>query len=110
MTTRILSALALVLACAASPAQATDTSSLSAFVQSCKGDAKGCHSMVFDVIAAARNNHYGCIPPALSTDAAADQLLDWLKDAADKNPKFEKERLVDVMWTGVDEAWPCHKK
>jgi|WetSurMetagenome_2_1015567.scaffolds.fasta_scaffold344430_1 hypothetical protein len=112
MTTRILSALALsaaVLACATGPAAATDTSSLPAFVQSCAGDAKGCHSITLNAVITARSNHYGCIPKAVSDDAAADQLLDWLKNTANSNPKYEKEALPDLMWTGIDEIWPCHK-
>jgi hypothetical protein len=113
MTTHILSALALsaaVLAFASGPAQATDTSSLPAFVQSCAGDAKGCHSITLNAIITARSNRYGCIPKALSDDAAADQLLDWLKNTANASPKYQKEALADLVWTGIDEIWPCHRK
>jgi hypothetical protein len=111
MNTRVLSLLALsaaVLACA--PALATDTSSLPAFVQSCASDAKGCHSITLSAITSARSNNYGCIPQTVNNDAAADQLLDWLKNTANGKPKYEKEPLPDLMWTGVDELWPCHKK
>jgi|GEM_PF-1240811 len=105
-----LSALAVsVVALACIPAMANDTSSLAAFVQSCKDDAKGCHSMTLGAIISARNAKYGCIPRDLSDEKAAEKLLDWLKDTANPNPKYQKEALVDLMWTGVDELWPCKK-
>jgi len=106
----ILPALALAAAIAAGPASATDTSSLSAFLSSCSPDMKGCKSIVFDLITAAKTNHYGCIPHDLSADRAADMELDWLKNTAGGNPKYEKMNLQDVMWDGVDELWPCHRK
>ena len=91
------------------PAAATDTSSLSAFVQSCKDDAKGCHSITVNAILSARNAKYGCIPKDLDNDAAADKLLYWMKDTANGNAKYEKAEFTDLLWTGVDEVWPCKK-
>jgi hypothetical protein len=113
MMTRVLSVIALstaFLAVAADPAAATDTSSLPAFVQSCTFDAKGCHSMALGAVITAHSNNYGCIPKAVGDDMAADQLLDWLKNTANANPKYQKEALSDLMWTGIDEIWPCHRK
>lgn len=104
---RIIPVLALAVLTAA-PALATDTSSLGAFVQSCSSDSKGCHSMTLNAIHSARNSNYGCIPKDLSHDDAADRLLDWLK-GANSNPKYQKEALTDLMWTGIDEIWPCAK-
>ncbi len=91
------------------PAAATDTSSLSAFVLSCKDDAKGCHSIALNAIISARNAKYGCIPKDVDNEVAADKLLGWLKDTASTNPKYAKDALDDLMWTGVDESWPCKK-
>ena len=89
------------------PATATDTSSLIAFVQSCKDDSKGCHSIALNAIMSARNAKYGCIPKDLDNETAADKLLYWLKGTASGNPKYEKDALSDLFWTGVDEIWPC---
>jgi hypothetical protein len=108
MTKYILAALAMT-ATMAVPAAATDTSSLSAFVASCSSDAKGCHSVATSAIHSARNAKYGCIPADLSVDSAGDKLLDWLRDTAAKDPKYEKEALPDLMWTGIDHIWPCKK-
>lgn len=105
---RLFPVLALA-AMTAVPALATDTSSLSAFVQSCAGDSKGCHSITLNAIHSARNANYGCIPADMSVDTAADKLLDWLKYTAAKDPKYKDEALTDLMWTGVDEIWPCKK-
>lgn len=105
-----LSALAVTVFAAVSvPAMANDTSSLAAFVQSCKDDPKGCHSMTLSAIISARNAKYGCIPQDVTDEAAAEKLLDWLKNTANANPKYQKEALADLMWTGVDEIWPCKK-
>ena len=110
MTTRILSAVAIGAALLAlAPASAADTSSLSAFVRSCNTDSKGCHLVVRDAINAARNAKYGCIPATLSADEAADRLLQWMKVTANADSKYEKEPFSDLMWTGVDEVWPCPK-
>jgi hypothetical protein len=91
------------------PAAATDTSSLDAFVKSCVGDSKGCHLMTLSAIHSARNAKYGCIPADVSDDRAADKLLDWLRDVANKDAKYAAEPLADLMWTGIDEVWPCKK-
>jgi glycosyltransferase involved in cell wall biosynthesis len=91
------------------PAVATDTSSLNAFVVSCKEDAKGCHTLTLNAILSARAAKYGCIPKDLDNDAAADKLLTWLKETANPNPKYQKDALSDLFWTGVDEIWPCKK-
>ena len=110
MTTRILTAVAIGAAVLAlAPASATDTSSLSAFVRSCNDDAKGCRLMTRDAILTARNAKYGCIPESLSTGEAGDKLLQWLKETANADPKYAKEALTDLLWTGVDEIWPCPK-
>jgi hypothetical protein len=107
MTKYILAALAI--AAMMAPAGATDMSSLSAFVASCSSDAKGCQSVTTSAIHSARNAKYGCIPADLSVDSAGEKLLDWLRDTAAKNPKYAKEALPDLMWTGIDEIWPCKK-
>jgi hypothetical protein len=101
---------AALLAGATGPAAAVDTSSLSAFLASCPSDAKGCQSMTYNFVATAKDNNYGCIPRNLSADKAADQELDWLKNTARGNPKYEKMDFTDVMWAGIDELWPCHKR
>lgn len=96
----------------ASPAQAVDTSSLGAFVASCsanKDDAKLCLAMTSNAILSAKNAKYGCVPADLGDDKAADKLLDWLKTTANANPKYQKEALSDLFWTGIDEIWPCKK-
>lgn len=94
---------------AGAPAGAADASSLAAFVQSCKDDNKSCQTMTLSAIISARNAKYGCIPHDVSDEAAAGKLLDWLKNTANANPKYQKEALADLMWTGVDELWPCKK-
>lgn len=91
------------------PALATDTSSLSGFVKSCASDNKACHSMTLNAIHSARNANYGCIPAQMDPDSAADKLLDWLKYKANENPKYKDDALADLMWTGIDEIWPCKK-
>jgi hypothetical protein len=108
MIKRLVPALA-ALAAIVAAAGATDTSSLSAFAASCSTDAKGCHAMTLNAIISARGAKYGCIPKDIPNDAAADKLLDWLKDTANANPKYAKEALTDLMWTGIDESWPCKK-
>ena len=94
---------------AAVPATAADTSSLSAFVQSCRQDTNGCRTFTLNAITAARSAKYGCIPSDIANDWAADKLLNWLRGTASVNPKYEKEPLADLVWTGVDEIWPCQK-
>ena len=91
------------------PATATDNSSLSAFVHSCAQDTNGCRTFTLNAILSARSAKYGCIPAELSNDEAAEKLLNWLKGTASANPKYEKEALSDLVWTGVDEIWPCKK-
>jgi hypothetical protein len=110
MTTRILTAMAigaavLVLA----PASAADTSSLNAFVRSCNTDAKGCRLVVRDAIQSARLAKYGCIPESLSVEEAGNKLLEWLQAANNASPKYDKDAFTDLLWTGVDEVWPCPK-
>lgn len=107
MRLRLLSVVAIA-GLTAMPALAIDTSSLAGFVQDCSGDSKACHSMVLNAVISARNANYGCIPKDVSNDAAADKLLDWLKQA-NKDPKYAKDALADLMWTGIDEIWPCKK-
>lgn len=110
MRLHVFPALALTAAVLAGvPAAATDTSSLSAFVQSCRDDAKGCHSLTVNAIMSARNAKYGCIPKAVDSEEAGDKLLAWLKETANNNPKYEKDAFSDLLWTGVDEIWPCKK-
>jgi hypothetical protein len=108
MIKRLVPALA-ALAAITAMAGATDTSSLSAFVTSCSTDAKGCHSMTLNAIITARGANYGCIPKDLNNDWAADKLLSWLKNTANADPKYAKDALPDLMWTGIDEVWPCKK-
>lgn len=91
------------------PAQAVDMSSLPAFVQSCKDDVKACRVVAINAVQSARNARYGCIPAELSNDDAGDKLWGWLKDTANADPKLQKEPLSDLMWTGIDEIWPCKK-
>lgn len=99
----------LALAAMMVPASATDTSSLSAFVRSCSSDAKGCSVMTLSAIHSARSAKYGCIPADISDDDAGDKLLYWLKSTANADPKYANEALPDLMWTGIDELWPCKK-
>jgi hypothetical protein len=91
------------------PAAATDMSSLSAFAASCTTDNKGCRATAMSAIISARNAKYGCIPAETSNDTAADKLLDWLRYTAPREPKYVNEPLADLMWTGIDEIWPCKK-
>jgi hypothetical protein len=110
MTTRILTALAIGAALLAlAPASAADTSSLSAFVHSCNTDSKGCHFVIRDAINAARNAKYGCIPETLSVEEAGNKLLEWLQAANNASPKYAKDAFTDLLWTGIDEVWPCPK-
>lgn len=108
MIKRLVPAVA-ALAAVIAAAGATDTSSLSAFVASCTADAKGCHAMTLNAIISARGANYGCIPKDIDNDWAADKLLYWLKNTANANPKYAKDALPDLMWTGIDEVWPCKK-
>jgi len=110
MTTRILAVVAIGAALLAlAPASAADTSSLSAFVRSCNTDAKGCRLLARDAIGTARNAKYGCIPEALSVEEAGNKLLDWLRAANNAAPKYAKDQFTDLLWTGIDEVWPCPK-
>ena len=93
----------------AAPASAIDTSSLSAFTASCRQDNTPCRTMTLNAILSARSAKYGCIPQDVSSEGAAEKLLNWLKGTASANPKYEKEALSDLFWTGVDEIWPCKK-
>ena len=109
MTTRILTALAIGAAVfALAPASAADTSSLNNFVRSCNTDSKGCHFVLRDAVNAARNANYGCIPPSLSVEEAGNKLLEWLQ-AANAAGKYPKDPFTDLLWTGIDEVWPCPK-
>lgn len=108
MIKSILAALA-VTAAVMLPAAATDMSSLSAFAASCTTDSKGCHSVALNAIISARNAKYGCIPAETSNDTASEKLLDWLRYTAPRDPKHVNEPLADLMWTGIDEIWPCRK-
>lgn len=110
MMTRILPAVVIGAAVLAfAPASAADISSLSAFLHSCSDDAKACHIVLADAVRSARSAKYGCIPATLSADDAADQLLHWMKATASADAKYEKEPFADLLWTGVDEVWPCKK-
>lgn len=109
MASRLLPALVFAVA-AMMPAQATDTSSLSAFLSTCSSDTKGCKAFTHDLIASAKNANYGCVPRSMSADDAGAQLLEWLKGPASSNPKYAKMSLEDVMWEGVDALWPCKGK
>jgi len=109
MRTRLFPALALSAVLAAGIASATDTSSLGSFLATCSADVKGCKGFAHDLIISARNANYGCIPKELSTDAAAERELAWLRHEANGNPKYQGMSLEDVMWAGVDELWPCSK-
>jgi len=110
MRLQFFTALALTAAVMAGGAAAeTDTSSLKAFVQSCKDDAKACQAITLSAIISARNAKYGCIPKDLANEAASEKLFEWLKGPASSNPKYEAEPLSDLFWTGVDEIWPCKK-
>ncbi len=110
MGARFLSA-ALILAAAVlpTPAFATDTSTLPAFLASCSSDQKGCKNFTHDLIVSAQNAKYGCLPQKLDANEGGDQLMAWLKGPASANPKYEKMSLEDVMWEGVDTVWPCKK-
>jgi hypothetical protein len=108
MLKRLLSIVAVTAAFVAS-APATDTSSIKAFVASCSSDANGCKSMTLNAVISARSANYGCIPKDTSNETAAGRLLDWLKGTAAQDPKYANEALSDLMWTGIDEVWPCKK-
>jgi hypothetical protein len=102
-----LAVLAAILA--PTPAYAVDTSSIGGFVSSCRDDQKGCHALVLNAVLSARNAKYGCIPADLDNDSAADKVLGWLKATAANDAKYAKDALPDLMWTGIDETWPCKK-
>ena len=91
------------------PASAA-SGSLGDFLQRCSLDSTTCKSFAVDIVTAAKQNHYDCIPQSLATDEAADRELDWLKDTASADPKYRSMDLTDVMWSGVDHLWPCHAK
>lgn len=107
MRVGLFSALALIAAVGVPASATTDTSSLAAFVRSCASDSRGCHSLTLNAVLSARSANYGCIPAALGNDTAADRLLDWLKGTANDDPRFRDQPLADLMWTGIDELWPC---
>jgi len=109
MHSRVLVALAVLAALmAGAPAlAAADTSSLAAFVQSCDTDTKACHNFTHDIIAAAKNADYDCIPKTLSADDGGNQLLTWMKDTAAGDPKYASMAVEDVAWAGVDALWAC---
>ncbi len=108
MIMRLVPALA-ALATIIAAAGATNTTSLSAFVASCSSDTNGCRSITLSAVTSARGANYGCIPKDLSDETAASRLLDWLKYTANANPKYANDALPDLMWTGIDEVWPCKK-
>lgn len=108
MLKRLLSIAAVTVAMVAS-APATDTSSLHAFVASCTTDARGCKSVAEGAVISARNANYGCIPKESSNEFAAEHVLDWLKNTANRDPKYADQPLSDLMWTAIDEVWPCKK-
>jgi hypothetical protein len=113
MRARILSSLALSAAIFAGSAGAADVANadpLSNFLDSCRGDSQSCRTVTLNIVTAAKNNHYDCIPSGLSPERAADRELAWLEDAAQNNPKFKKMDLQDVLWSGVDHLWPCNKR
>ncbi|HUO98565.1 MAG TPA: hypothetical protein VMU01_07840 [Rhizomicrobium sp.] len=91
----------------AAPAFATDTSSLSAFLNSCQYDTKVCRDFARTIVLTARSQNYGCIPPSLSADDAAQALFLWMRGPASADPRFLKTSLEDTLWSGIDELWPC---
>ncbi len=103
-----LAALAAMTAAAAA-AGATNTKSLNAFVTSCSTDAGGCRSITLSAVKSARSAEYGCIPKEVSDNDAAAKLFDWLKNTANGDQKYANDALPDLMWTGIDEVWPCKK-
>ena len=109
MRMRLLSVLAVAAALMAGSAPAAvDTGSLTAFVKSCASNSKGCHDIVVSAVITARNANYGCIPKDMSDSDADHKVFDWLR-AADGNPKYKDQPLSDLLWTGIDEVWPCPK-
>lgn len=98
-----------VAASLAVPAMANDTSSLAAFAQSCNSDMKGCRLVALNAVTSARSANYGCIPKETSNDTAAERLLDWIRGTAAHDPKYAKDAVSDLLWTGIDEVWPCKK-
>lgn len=112
MYARLLPALTLsagVLMAVTGAASAADTHSVSNFLNNCDGNAIACKETTLNVVTAAKDNHYGCIPHRLSEDRAAQQELDWLRYTARGNPKYEKMDLQDVLWSGVKQLWPCRQ-
>jgi hypothetical protein len=110
MASRLLTAIALsavMAAGATGAASAADRSSLAAFVRSCQTDTKGCHNFTHDIVAAAQNANYACIPKDLSADDAGDQVLTWMKETANRDSKYADMPLEDVVWAGVDALWAC---
>jgi hypothetical protein len=105
----LLMALPLAALLAVPAVAATDTSSLAAFVKSCNEDVKACRSLTLNAVHSARNAKYGCIPESTSPEDAADRLLTWLRSTANNDPKYKDQPLEDLMWTGIDETWPCKK-
>ena len=84
--------------------------SLSDFLENCKTDVNQCRATVNDIILAAKSSRYACIPHNLPIDEAVDRQLEWLKDAAQRNPRFGNEDMEDALWAGVSDLWPCPKK
>jgi hypothetical protein len=105
----LLSAVVLTMAAATTvPATAAaDTRSLAGFVSSCATDSRACHDVVSSAVISARSANYGCIPQALSSQDASNQLLDWMKGTANSDPQYRDQSLPDVMWSGIDVIWPC---
>lgn len=110
MFVRLLSVLAVAAAVMMPAPAATDTSSLKAYLKSCQTDSKGCHSVTLSAVISARSASYGCIPKDVSDETASNKVLDWLKDKAADDPKYQSETLPDLMWTAIDEVWPCKKE
>lgn len=105
----LLLALPLAAVLAAPGFAATDTSSLAAFARSCSDDVKACRAMTTSAIHSARNAKYGCIPADVSEETAGEKVLDWLRGTANADPKYKDQPLDDLMWTAIDELWPCKK-
>lgn len=109
MQRRFLAVLAVAAGVLAPSAEAgVDVSSLAAFVRSCSTDSAACHAAVLSAVISARSANYGCIPKEVGNKSAESDVLDWLK-AADGNPKYADQPVDDLMWTAIDERWPCPK-
>lgn len=83
---------------------------ISEFMDDCRSDANSCKSIVTSVIINGRDARYICVPKGMSSEKAAQQEIDWLKEKVGSSKRFANRDDQDALWDGAAALWPCKRR